>query len=338
LKREAAGRPANGARPESAVSAGEQLGAAIDGYMDHLAAEKGLARNSLEAYGRDLRLLLDVLKDRGRRRPAEVVRADLVAFLENLEQRGMAPASRARTLSAVRGFFKFLVREGRLETSPVRDLRPGRRHRPVPKQLATHEIETLLAGSAGDEPLLLRDRAMLELLYGCGLRVSELVSLTAAELHLEQGYLAVVGKGSKERAVPVGRAAQDALREYLERGRPVLDPLGRAKTVFLGRAGKRLSRQGFWKRLRGLAAAAGLSRVAPHVLRHSFATHLLEGGADLRSVQLLLGHADITTTQIYTHVAAGRLSEVHRRHHPRASMRVSTQEPPKKRAPKPTPC
>lgn len=299
----------------------------MDGYLDHLAAEKGLARNSLEAYGRDLRVLLEVMRGRGRSLPSQVDRSDLIAFVEALEQRAMAPSSRARTLSAVRGLFKFLVREGRLGTSPVRDMRAGRRRRPVPKQLATTEIETLLAGSAGDEPLRLRDRAMLELLYGCGLRVSELVGLTAAELHLEQGYLAVVGKGSKERAIPVGRAAHTALREYLERGRPALDPLGRARAVFLSQTGRRLSRQGFWKRLRGLADAAGLSRVSPHVLRHSFATHLLEGGADLRSVQLLLGHADITTTQIYTHVATGRLSEVHRRHHPRAHMRVTKQTP-----------
>ncbi|MBI5506265.1 MAG: site-specific tyrosine recombinase XerD [Deltaproteobacteria bacterium] len=302
------------------------MAAAVDGYLDHLAAEKGLARNSLEAYGHDLRLLLEVMRGRGRSEPSQVDRGDLIAFLESLERRGMAPSSRARILSAVRGLFRFLVREGRLESSPVRDLRAGRRRRPIPKQLATTEIESLLAVSAGDAPLLLRDRAMLELLYGCGLRVSELVGLTAAELHLEQGYLAVVGKGSKERAVPVGRAAQEALREYLERGRPALDPLGRARALFLSQAGKRLSRQGFWKRLRGLADAAGLERVSPHVLRHSFATHLLEGGADLRSVQLLLGHADITTTQIYTHVATGRLSEVHRRHHPRAQMRV-TREP-----------
>ncbi len=308
-------------------SRGVLLGTEVDSYLDHLAAEKGLARNSLEAYGRDLRLLLEVMGDRQRRRPEDVERGDMIAFLEVLEERGMAPSSRARTLSAVRGFFMFLVREGRLESSPVRDLRTGRRRRPIPKQLDTAEIEGLLAGSAGDEPLILRDRAMLELLYGCGLRVSELVSLTAAELHLEQGYLTVVGKGSKERAVPVGRPAQEALREYLDRGRPALDPFGRARTVFLSRDGRRLSRQGFWKRLRGLADAAGLPRVSPHVLRHSFATHLLEGGADLRSVQLLLGHADITTTQIYTHVAAGRLSEVHRLHHPRASMRLSRETP-----------
>lgn len=300
----------------------EPIGAAVDGYLDHLAAEKGLARNSLDAYARDLRVLLEVVGRKGRKHAGDVERADLVVFLEELEQRGMAPSSRARTLSAVRGFFKFLVREGKLESSPVRDLRTGRRRRPIPKQLATTEIESLLETCAGEQPLALRDRAMLEMLYGCGLRVSELIGLTAAGLHLEQGYLAVVGKGSKERAVPVGRAAQQALREYLERGRPLLDPAGRAKALFLSRSGRGMSRQGFWKRLRALADATGLLRVSPHVLRHSFATHLLEGGADLRSVQMLLGHADITTTQIYTHVAGGRLSEVHRRHHPRASMKV----------------
>ncbi|HYC54971.1 MAG TPA: site-specific tyrosine recombinase XerD [Candidatus Binatia bacterium] len=302
--------------PDSALTA------IADEYMDHLASEKGLARNSLDAYGSDLRRFLAAMKKAGRTEAAQVERDDLVMFLESLAEEGLAPSSRARCLSAVRGLFKFLVSEGRLQTSPVRDLRPGRRSRPMPKYLSLEQILELLAAANGNDALAIRDRAMLELVYGCGLRVSELVGLTGAALHLSDGYLTVVGKGSKERAVPIGSAALEALNAYLEHSRPELDPLGRSRALFLGRGGKKLTRQGFWKRLSTLAARAGIERVSPHVLRHSFATHLLEGGADLRSVQLLLGHADITTTQIYTHVATSRLREVHKEHHPRSRMKV----------------
>lgn len=295
----------------------------VDSYLDHLAAERGLSRNSVDAYAIDLRRFLAAMDKLGRRKAALVERSDLVTFLEGLEAEGLAPSSRSRCVSAVRGLFKHLVREGRLEASPVRDLRIGRRGRPMPKFLAAGEILALLGAASGDEALALRDRAMLELIYGCGLRVSEAVELTASGLHLEQGYLAVIGKGSKERAVPLGSKAAGAIREYLARGRGQLDPSGRARALFLGRGGRKLTRQGFWKRLKTLALKAGLPPLSPHVLRHSFATHLVEGGADLRSVQLMLGHADITTTQIYTHVAAGRLSEVHRKHHPRSRMKVS---------------
>lgn len=295
----------------------------VDEFLDHLATERGLSANSVEAYARDLGRFLAAMKKAGRVTAASIERSDLVLFLEGLEIEGLAPSSRARTLSAVRGFFKHLVREELLATSPVRDLRPGRRSRPMPKFLSVDEVVTLLGAAAGEDVLASRDTAMLELIYGCGLRVTETVELTASGLHLEQGYLTVVGKGSKERAVPIGSKATAALRRYLARDRALLDPTGRARALFLGRRGRRLTRQGFWKRLRTLAARAGLPNLSPHVLRHSFATHLVEGGADLRSVQMMLGHADITTTQIYTHVAAGRLSAVHREHHPRSRMKVS---------------
>ncbi len=295
----------------------------VDDYLDHLSTEKGLSRNSLDAYAIDLRRFLAAMRARHRATAASVERADLVCFLEALETEGLAPSSRARTLSAVRGFFKHLVREGELEASPVLDLRPGRRSRPMPKVLSVDEIVALLGAAASGDILASRDLAMLELIYGCGLRVSEAVELAASGLHLDQGYLTVIGKGSKERAVPIGSKAMAALRAYMATDRGLLDPSGRSRALFLGRRGKKLTRQGFWKRLRTLASKAGLPDLSPHVLRHSFATHLVEGGADLRSVQLMLGHADITTTQIYTHVAAGRLSEVHRKHHPRSRMKVS---------------
>jgi integrase/recombinase XerD len=295
----------------------------VDEYLDHLATERGLAKHSCDAYGLDLGRFLASMKKKRRSAAASVERSDLVNFLEELDAEGLAASSRARCLSAVRGLFKYLVREGRLESSPVRDLKAGRRSRPMPKFLSGDEILALLAAAGGDEALALRDRAMLELIYGCGLRVSEAVGLPAAGLHLDRGYLTVIGKGSKERAVPVGGKASAAVKEYLVRARGQLDPSGRTRTLFVGRGGRGLTRQGFWKRLRTLAMKAGLPHLSPHVLRHSFATHLVEGGADLRSVQLMLGHADITTTQIYTHVAAGRLSEVHRKHHPRSRMKVS---------------
>jgi integrase/recombinase XerD len=295
----------------------------VDEYLDHLQAERGLVRHTVDAYGLDLRRFLASMKRIHRGAASSVERSDLVNFLDELEKDGLAASSRARCVSAVRGLFKYLVVEGRLEASPVRDLKSGRRSRPMPKFLSADEILLLLAAAGGDEALALRDRAMLEVVYGCGLRVSEAVGLAVSGLHLDRGYLTVLGKGSKERAVPVGSKASAAVLEYLSRARGQLDPSGKTRTLFVGRGGRHLTRQGFWKRLRTLALKAGLPHLSPHVLRHSFATHLVEGGADLRSVQLMLGHADITTTQIYTHVAAGRLSEVHRQHHPRSRMKVS---------------
>ncbi len=299
-----------------------RLSAAVDRYLDHLAIEKGLAPNSLEAYGRDLSRFSASMTTLGRKRPPEVSRDDLVRFLDGLDSEGLAATSRARSLSAVRGFFKHLKAEGEIETNPVRELRSGRRTNRVPKQLGEADVLRLLETVSGPDPLMMRDRAMLELLYGSGLRVSELVGLETSQVNLRDGYLTVIGKGSKERAVPVGRQALASLRAYLGEARRKLDRTGRSRSLFLGRYGRALTRQGFWKRLRRHALTAGLSGVSPHVLRHSFATHLLEGGADLRSVQVMLGHADITTTQVYTHVATKRLRDVHHEHHPRRSIHV----------------
>jgi integrase/recombinase XerD len=299
---------------------------AVDMYLGHVAAEKGLSRNSIEAYGRDMKAFLEVLDARGQANAREIEREDVVAFLDSMTKRGLAAASKARATSAVRGFFKFLLRESAIEKNPMRDLRSAKRSRKLPKQIGLPDIERLIAAVEGDEPAALRDRAMLELLYACGLRVSELVGLKTARLNTREGYLTVVGKGSKERAVPIGRRALTALRAYLQDGRPVLDPAARVPTVFVGRTGSPLTRQAFWKRLHEISVRAGVSGTSPHVLRHSFATHLLEGGADLRSVQMLLGHSDLSTTQIYTHVASRRLRDVHSEHHPRARMRVKKSE------------
>jgi integrase/recombinase XerD len=293
---------------------------AADLYMTHVAAEKGLARNSVEAYGRDMSAFIEAMERRGRPTVGEIGRDDLVAFLDTLSKRGLAASSKARMTSAVRGFFKFLLRESHIDKNPLRELRGARRERKIPHQLSIEDVERLIGTIEGDDAVARRDRAMLEVLYACGLRVSELVGLQRSRLNVREGYLTVVGKGSKERAVPIGRSALQALRKYLER-RSELDRGGGAPNVFVGRGGNALTRQAFWKRLRECADEAGIDGVTPHVLRHSFATHLLEGGADLRSVQMMLGHADLSTTQIYTHVATKRLRDVHTEHHPRSRMK-----------------
>ena len=295
---------------------------AVDLYMGHVVAEKGLARNTSDAYGRDMRAFIEAMEKRGCSTVAVISRDDVVGYLDSLVRRGLAPASRARAMSAVRGFFKFLLRENEIAKNPLREVRSGRRSRKVPRQLGQGDVERLITSVDGDDSISLRDRAMLELLYACGLRVSELVGLETRQVHVREGHLRVLGKGSKERAVPIGRRALAAIRTYLEHARPALDPTRKSAALFVGRGGRALTRQGFWKRLREHAVVAGLNGVSPHVLRHSFATHLLEGGADLRSLQMMLGHADLSTTQIYTHVATKHLREVHSEHHPRRSMRV----------------
>ena len=300
-----------------------RLDSAIDLYLAHLAAERGLARNTVESYARDLSAFAAVMARKNRQSTARITRGDLVSFLDAARRRGHSANSRARALSALRGMFKYLVREGELSSNPTRDIRSGRGRRKIPAPLGPTEVERLLAAPTGDGPLALRDRAMLELLYACGLRVSELVGLSTGRVDVRQGYLRVVGKGGKERAVPVGRKALAALRLYLGQGRPRLAAGRNSPALFLGRGGRALTRQAFWKRIKLHALSAGLAAVTPHLLRHSFATHLLEGGADLRSVQMMLGHADLSTTQIYTHVATRRLREVHGRHHPRSRMKVA---------------
>jgi integrase/recombinase XerD len=298
------------------------LHTAADLYLSHVAAEKGLARNSVEAYGQDLRALIELLVRRDVHDAERVSREDMVAYLDNLSSRGLAGSTRARKVSSVRGFFKFLHREKLVDVDPFKDIRHGRRSRKIPKQVTVSDIERLLEAAGGEAPVKVRDRAMLELVYACGLRVSELVGLEMARVNLRDGFLTVSGKGGKERAVPIGRSAIGALRHYIREARPELDRAGRVTTLFVGRGGRPLTRQGFWKKLREYALAAGIGHVSPHMLRHSFATHLLDGGADLRAVQMMLGHADLSTTQIYTHVAGKRLREVHEHHHPRSGMEI----------------
>jgi integrase/recombinase XerD len=290
---------------------------AIDRFLRYLAAERGLSRNTLAAYGRDCAALAESLERQKVTRAEEVLPGHIAGFLDQAQRRGLSARSRARALAAVRGLFAFLVREGVLQADPSRELRRPRLGRRLPKSLSRAGVEQLLGGDSSD-PLELRDLAMIELIYAAGLRVSEVVTLRVNQVNLEGGYLTVVGKGRKERAVPIGTFARDRLVAYLRDVRPQILARRLSPFLFVTRAGKPMTRQGFWKRLRRRTLLTNLSeKISPHTLRHAFATHLVEGGADLRAVQLMLGHADIGTTEIYTHVARERLREIHRKFHPR---------------------
>jgi integrase/recombinase XerD len=289
----------------------------VDAYLLHLTAERGLSRATVEAYARDLAAFRQHLEKRGVADGAAVSSTDIRAFLQALERRHLSARSRARMLAAVRGFFKYLVRERIVAVSPAADVGSPRLGQRLPRSLGKKETTELLAAPV-EGPLAQRDLAMLELVYAAGLRVSEVVGLRTEQVNLEAGFLRVTGKGSKERVVPVGAKARDALLAYLGDGRLAL--LGRRTSphLFLTRRGKPMTRVNFWKIVRKYAVQAGVpGKVSPHTLRHAFATHLVEGGADLRAVQMMLGHSDISTTQVYTHVARERLREVHRKFHPR---------------------
>lgn len=286
----------------------------VDSYLHFLRVEKGLSANTLEAYSRDVRAFLDFWGDR----PLEVLRGtDISRFSQYLREKGLSMRSVQRALVALRGFFRFLRAEGILGDDPLEDVPLPSFPRKLPDVLSREEVERLLSQPDPSTPLGLRDSALLELLYATGMRVSEAADLKLDGLQRELGYVLVEGKGGKERIVPFGEPARERLADYLERGRPRLVKGRDPGYLFLNPRGGRLSRQGIWKVIKKYALMAGIARVSPHTLRHSFATHLLQGGADLRVVQILLGHADISTTQIYTAVGIDYLRAVHRRYHPR---------------------
>jgi integrase/recombinase XerD len=286
-------------------------------FLEYLTVEKGLAGNTVQSYARDVRKLVDHLNARKVALP-RVTEETVVGFIHGESQAGLSARSLARLISALRSFFRFLVLSGFVKTDATAQLTTPSTWLALPKFLTVAEAEALLQAPDEKKPQGVRDRAMLEVLYGSGLRVSELAALKLAEINLEDGFLVCRGKGGKERIVPLGRSSGRAVRRYLAEVRPRLDPGGREE-LFLSRLGRPFTRQGVWKLLRQHAGAAGLAaRISPHVLRHSFATHLLERGADLRSVQLMLGHSQITTTQIYTHVTRERLRRVYDKFHPRA--------------------
>jgi integrase/recombinase XerD len=295
-------------------------------FLDFCRIEKGLAANSLQSYQFDLMRLSAALPGAEKRASAD----DLARYVESLYGAGLSARSIARHITTLRNFYSFLTREGEIERDPTEFLALPKQGSSLPKYLNREEVERLIAAPPADKPAGLRDRAMLELLYATGLRVTELCRLELSAVERDSGVLRVTGKGNKQRLVPFGEPARDAIDRYLESGRPALLKGRSSRYLFVTsrRGAKRaastpqeasMTRQGFWKLLRGYGKRAGMFRnLTPHVLRHSFATHLVEGGADLRSVQIMLGHADISTTQVYTHVARRRLREVVDQHHPRA--------------------
>lgn len=287
--------------------------ALIDRYIDALWLEKGLAENSLAAYRRDLTAFARVANEQG----ADLLRADRVTVKTALAGKANT-RSMARLLSCLRGFYGYQVREGAVLVDPTAEVDAPKLGRPLPKSLGQVEVEALLNAPDPDIPLELRDKAMLEVLYAAGLRVSELVGLRLDQLSLNQGVVRVLGKGSKERLVPLGQEALFWIERHLREGRQELLGSLQSAMVFPNRHGTALTRQAFWYRIKHYALRAGINTsLSPHTLRHAFATHLLNNGADLRVVQLLLGHSDLSTTQIYTHVARARMKELHQRHHPR---------------------
>jgi integrase/recombinase XerD len=301
-----------------------ELEDAKEDYLQHLKVERNLAANTLEAYANDLLQLLEHLSGQGITTTAEVTAPALLGFLQELTRRDLSARSQARRWVAVRGLFRWLRVEGLIDVDPTQGIRMPKSGAKLPELLSRAEIEALLAAPGVDTPLGLRDTALLEFMYATGCRVSEACDLELDALHLDQGLVVLTGKGRKQRMVPLGDCALVAMLAYIEAGRPALLERARGKArreahVFLNVHGGRLSRQGWFFRLREHAVAAGISRpISPHKLRHSFATHLIEGGADLRAVQTLLGHADISTTQIYTHLSQSHVRQAYDRHHPRA--------------------
>lgn len=291
-------------------------------YIHYLQIERGLSPNTLAAYERDLTRYKRFIKEISLTSWEQVERHHIVQFLALLKGENKSAATISRVISSIRSFHQFLVNDQIVTTDVSLHIELPKQGRTLPDVLSIEEIEKLL-NISGEKPLIVRNRAMLELLYATGLRVSELIDLDMNDIHLTMGFVRCIGKGNKERIVPIGTLAIEAMEHYVEYARPILVHRNKTETkFFVNHHGRSLSRQGFWKLLKKLALDAGLTKtITPHTLRHSFATHLLENGADLRSVQEMLGHADISTTQIYTHVSRSRLSDTYNQYHPRAQKR-----------------
>ncbi|MBU4310941.1 site-specific tyrosine recombinase XerD [bacterium] len=290
----------------------------IEKFLSYLSVERGLAQNTLLSYGSDLRKYIAFLRKSHILTLGKTTKHEVMTYLLELKDKGLSPTTVARSLVSLKVFYRFLAQEGYLASDPTMNLESPKVWSKLPETLSLREIEVLLEKPDLEDPLGLRDRAALELLYATGARVSELINLKIADANLEVGYLRCLGKGKKERIIPLGSHAQEALKNYLDKGRKRLVGEKDAKELFVNRFGNLLSRQGFWKMLKKYAKRVDFEkRITPHILRHSFATHLLERGADLRSIQEMLGHSDISTTQIYTHVDRERLKEIHRKYHPR---------------------
>lgn len=298
--------------------------ALLDEFLNFLKIEKGLSKNTLESYQRDLFKYFDFVESEYLKRTEaskflSLNKSAILAFLVHLHKQKLSSRSIARNLVTLRVFYKFLLLQKYIEENPTKDIDSPKTWRTLPKVLTFDEVESLLKEPKLNSPLGVRDRAILELLYACGLRITELVNLELDDVHFDAGYLKAKGKGSKERVIPFGKSADQYLRKYLNEVRKQWDPMNQIQTFFLSRLTKKVSRQNVWLLLKKYALSAGIAKnIYPHILRHSFATHLLERGADIRSVQLMLGHSDISTTQIYTHVNRERLKEVYKKFHPRS--------------------
>ncbi len=291
----------------------------IEAYLNYIRVEKGLSGNTVEAYRRDLNRWQQYVSRKKMNQITEVTRRNILEYLQGLYEAGLNSRSIARMLTALRNFFKFLVLDGILENNPTDQVEAPKLWKKLPQYLSLAEVDKMLDAPDLNSSLGLRDKAMLELLYATGLRVSELVNLKFTDLHLDPGFVQCLGKGNKERIIPLGRSAASAIEKYLAQGRTSLLKDHRSDFLFVTNRGDRMTRQMFWVLISNYGRKAGIkTKLTPHLLRHSFATHLLERGADLRSVQTMLGHADISTTQIYTHVINTRLKEIYQKHHPRA--------------------
>jgi integrase/recombinase XerD len=291
----------------------------IDHFIHFLTVEKGLAANTLESYQRDMVAYTTYLRNHGVTDIRDSTRAHIIGYLLSLQEKGRATATLSRNLASIRAFYQFLIRDNYLEKDPSIHLETPKIEKRLPKVLSVEEVERLLDGPQINHPAGLRDKAMLELLYATGIRVSELVSLSLGDVNLEMGFVKCLGKGSKERIIPLGSMAIRIVRQYIEVGRPKMLKEKDETALFLNHLGKQITRQGFWKIIKRYAQQVNIrTEITPHTLRHSFATHLIENGADLRSVQEMLGHADISTTQIYTHVTRTRIKDVYAKTHPRA--------------------
>ena len=284
-------------------------------FLSYCAVEKGLSRNTVVAYERDLSRYLGKMHGKA---PGDIGQSDIISFLAYLSSIGISRPSAARSMAAIRGLHRFLITEGMCGSDPTVNLETPRGWKRLPRSLSSADVDRLLKQPDPSTALGMRDKAMLELLYATGLRASELVGLKTGDINTERGFLIVMGKGSKERAVPIGEAAIAAVGDYLDRARPDLLKGRQSDMLFISSKRRGITRQMFWARIKLYTVQAGIAKaVSPHTLRHSFATHLLDNGADLRAVQAMLGHSDISTTQIYTHVSRERLKKIHEKYHPR---------------------
>ncbi len=288
-------------------------------YLNYLLIERGVAANTLESYGRDLRRFVLFAEERGITDIKKINPEEIVGYLTKIRDEGLAANSMNRSLAALRGFYKYLLREKIIEVNPLANIELAKVWMKLPDTISREEMKSILEQPGDKSDAAIRNAAMLELLYATGVRVSELINLTMNSINWQVGFLVVMGKGSKERIVPIGKIAYDCARKYVDEVRPKLMRKRSTDVLFLNRFGDKFTRQGFWKIVVAYAKKAGLQKkVYPHTFRHSFASHLLEGGADLRTVQVMLGHSDISTTQIYTHVTRDHLKEIHKKYHPRS--------------------